>query len=66
MHAKRIFILCPTEAVTTIKVGKSSYPSKIFLLFLWQLLILNRDFELREAREDNLSLSKQLEDVEVS
>lgn len=39
---------------------------KYFYFLLWQMLKANRDLELQEAQEDNVTLSKQLEDLEVT
>lgn len=49
----------------TAKFGSLHMLVKYFYFLLWQMLKANRDLELQEAQEDNLTLSKQLEDLEV-
>lgn len=59
-------LLCLKEAVISIKSGSLHILIKYFYFSLSQTLKTNRDLELQEAREDNLTLSKQLDDLEVT
>lgn len=59
-------LLCLKEAVMSIKSRSLHILIKYFYFLLRQMLKANRDLELQEAREDNLTLSKQLDDLEVT
>lgn len=61
-----IVFYCLKEAVISIKSESLHVLIKYFYFLLWQTLKTNRDLELQEAREDNLTLSKQLDDLEVT